>query len=51
MTTESHSPGMILATLVMFFAGIQEKRLEWKPRDGSWLGKRKPLSTGRRAVR
>jgi hypothetical protein len=51
MTTESHSPGMILATLIMLFAGIQEKRLEWKPRDGSWLGKRKPPRTGRRAVR
>lgn len=41
MTTATNTLGLIVATLVMLVAGIQQKRLEWKRRDHSWLNKRK----------
>lgn len=48
MNTATNALGMIVATAVMLVAGIRSKRLEWKPRDGSWLWKRKPPHSGRR---
>jgi hypothetical protein len=48
MTTATNSLELILVALVMLVAGIRQKRLEWKPRDGSWLRKLKPPRTGRR---
>ena len=49
MTNATNTLGLIVATLVMLFAGMQKKRLEWKPRDRSSLRKRKLTKTGRRA--
>jgi hypothetical protein len=36
--------GMIVATLLMLFAGLSKKRLEWKPRDET-RRRRKPPGT------
>ena len=49
MTTAGNTLAMIVATLVMLVAGIWKKRLEWRRRDGTWLHKRKPPTTGRSA--
>jgi hypothetical protein len=32
---------MMVATLLMIVAGTEKKRLEWRPRDGSWWRKLK----------
>lgn len=49
MNNATNTLGLIVATVVMLLAGIQKKRLNWKPRDGSWLRKHKSPKTGRRA--